>query len=208
MEDFWNIAKDLLLGIGGISGIIMIITKIIINILSKRLEENYKMHLQNELENERTILSNKTHVTKMKFDTEFSIYKDLSKSFFNMIKDIQTLIPCGINTQISNNADTQRSAHLNNYYIAQKSTYKAQNKLIRNEAFIQKDIFDKYSELITLCREQLIAFDIAYQEFYIEELTKILKLSPDDYRRTNIILHKYSEINQHIRRYLSNIDII
>ena len=85
MEDICKIVLGILTSVGGIGAIIIVIVKFSSNIIAKGLEEKYRLTLNKELEEYKSKLSNKTYISKTKFDTEFSIFRELSKAFFEMV---------------------------------------------------------------------------------------------------------------------------
>jgi hypothetical protein len=65
-----------------------VIIKFSSNIIAKRLDERYTLKLNKEFEKYKSIIDNKTYISKTKFDTEFAIYRELSNAFFEMVKGI------------------------------------------------------------------------------------------------------------------------
>ena len=85
-NDIWKIVLACIASVGGIGGLITACVKFCSGIIADRLSKNYQMHLNAEIERIKTELSKKEYVSKTRFDTEFSIYRDLSTAFFKMVK--------------------------------------------------------------------------------------------------------------------------
>lgn len=96
MNDVWQIVLGVIASVGGIGGVILIIIKFSVNAIAKHLEERYSLKLNKELEYYKSSLDNKIYISKTKFDTEFGIYRELSKAFFEMVKNISIMIPSHI----------------------------------------------------------------------------------------------------------------
>ena len=83
-DDIWKIVLGVITSLGGFSVIFIAVIKFSSDIIAKRLEEKYTLKLNKELEKYKSNLDNKIYITKTKFDAEFSIYRDLSKVFFDI----------------------------------------------------------------------------------------------------------------------------
>ena len=142
---------------GGIGGIIVLSVEFSANMIAERLEKKYTLKLDKELEKYKSTLESKIYISKTKFDTEFGIYRELSKAFFDMVKNITTLISDGFATYPAN--EEQRKEYEHNLYIeAQKSTVLAQDTLNANAPFIPEDFFKQYNEILGLCKRQITIF--------------------------------------------------
>lgn len=77
--------KDIILAViasaGGIGGIIFLTIKFSANIIAERLEKKYTLKIDKELEKYKLSLESKIYISKTKFDTEFGIYRELSRTF-------------------------------------------------------------------------------------------------------------------------------
>ena len=93
--DIWKIILAALASVGGVAGLIVLAIKFASNIIAERLSQNYELKLQKELEAFKSTLTKKEYVSKARFDAEFNIYRELSKAFFNMARDINSLVPAG-----------------------------------------------------------------------------------------------------------------
>ena len=88
------------------------------------------------------------------------------------------------------------------YKQATESTVKAQDILNGNIPFILEEIYDEYTKILKLCKQQLNAFErrwnISYLSSHKEEFTT------EEYKRTDEINQKFLEVNNKIRRYIGN----
>lgn len=88
-----QIALAVIITSGGILGIILAIIKFSSNIIAERLSKNYELKLNKELEKYKSNLDSKIYITKAKFDKEFELYQQLSRSFFYMVEKVHALYP-------------------------------------------------------------------------------------------------------------------
>lgn len=206
-DEIWKIVLGILTSIGGIGMIVLGVVKFSSNIIAKRLEEKYTMKLNKELEKYKSNLDNKNYISKTKFDTEFSIYRELSKAYFDMIKDISLMIPSGFSTKIADKA--AQKEHENKLYSnAIEKTVVAQDVLNANAPFIQSDLFDKYNNILQLCKRQINTFERRWNVLIIASQEDKESFSMEDYKRTEDINTKFSELNEKIRTYLATLDVI
>lgn len=206
-DEIWKIVLGVLASVGGIGGIILAIVKFSSNIIAKRLEEKYTLKLNKELEKYKSNLDNKIYISKTKFDTEFSIYRELSKAFFEMVKTISLMIPSGYATYPAGKKD--KKEYENKLYSnASKTTVLAQDVLNSNAPFIPNDLFEKYNEILGLCRVQLGVFEDRWNVLYLAPQEEKENFSIEDYKRTSEINDKNKALNTNIREYLSKLDVL
>lgn len=173
------------------------------NTIAKRLEEKYTLKLNKELERYKSNLDNKIYISKTKFDTEFEIYRELSKAFFEMVKDISILIPSGL-TSVP--ADPEKKYDEKIYKEAMESTVKAQDILNGNIPFISEEIYNAYTEILKLCRQQLNAFERRWNLSYLSPNKE--EFTTEEYNRTDVINQKFLEANDKIRKYIEKLDVL
>jgi len=206
-DDIWKIVLGVITSLGGFSVIFIAVIKFSSDIIAKRLEEKYTLKLNKELEKYKSNLDNKIYITKTKFDAEFSIYRDLSKVFFDMVKGINILIPCGY-TQVIADKEIQRKHDENNYQNANNAIVSAQDCLNSNAPFIPENIFKLYGELLNISKQQTNVFSQRWNVLYLASQEEKESLDMEDYERTDKLNKMFDELNKNIRDYLSKLDII
>lgn len=189
MEISWNDVEkviktifDVVAKLGGIGAALFAIIKLC---LQKRIDFRY---------------SKKTYVNKVRFDAEFDIYKKLSKSFFEMVKNITILIPMSIGKSFADK-DVQDRYQNTLYERSMKSTEIAQDILHESAPFISKSMFEEYKEILELCHTQIITFEIWKSERVSE------RFKDEDYLRSEDIMKRMLALNDKIRIYLSNLEV-
>lgn len=204
LNDIVEIVLGVLAGVGGISGILLAGIKLSVNTIAKRLEEKYTLRLNKELERYKSNLDNKIYISKAKFDAEFEIYRELSKAFFEMVKNISILIPTGF--LVPADPEEKKEYDKKIYKEAMESTVKAQDILNGNIPFISEEIYNAYTEILKLCRQQLNAFERRWNLSYLSPNKE--ELTTEEYERTDEINQKFSETNNKIRKYIEKLDIL
>ncbi|WP_349763644.1 hypothetical protein [Fusobacterium sp. SYSU M8D902] len=140
----WN--KNTLLSI------ISLITSIFIAFMGKtwiddyKLEidrelENHKLKINKELESYKIKLSNYTLVTKLQYDLEFSIYREIYGDLMMVLSRIERLS----NLSDSKDRISLLNSEKNNWYILKK---KLELKMLQNAPFYSEQILDKISSII------------------------------------------------------------
>lgn len=206
-SDVWKIVASVAAAFGGFSAIFIATVKFSSDIIAKRLEEKYSLKLNKELEKYKSALDNKSYITKVKFDIELSIYRELSKNFFEMIKNINALIPYGY-TKVLADEEKQKEVDIENYNKSIESIVVAQDCLNGNAAFIPEDIFNRYEELLKIGNTQTNVFSDRWDVLYLAPQEEKERLSNDDYKRTKKLNDEFKSLNQDIRKYLSELEII
>ena len=206
-NDVWKIALGVVAGFGGIGGIVLAIVKFSSNIIAERLSKKYELKLQKELENYRTNLDNKIYISKTKFDAEFELYRQLSKAFFDMVKDVTIMIPAGYSTYPAD-PKAREEYEDNTYRNASKSTVSAQDILNSNIPFLPEKFYEEYHEILKLCRQQLDAFEQRWNVYYLAPQEDKKSFSKEDYQRSRDINTKFRELNNDIRKYLMKLDVM
>lgn len=206
-DDILKIVLGVIAGCGGISGVIILAVRFSANIIAKRLEEKYTLKLNKELEEYKSKLDNKNYISKTKFDVEFSIYRELSKVFFDMVKDVSIMIPIGTATYPADKKERDEYEH-QLYVNAQKSTVVAQDKLNGETPFIPEPLWIMYDEILILCKLQLHTFERRWNVLVLDSAEGKKTFSHEDYARSNEINEKFKALNNEVRTYLSTLDII
>ena len=206
-DEIWKIILCAVGSAGGIGAIIVVSIKWSANIIANHLSKKYEVKVTKELEKYKTGLENKIYISKTKFDVEFALYRDLSKSFFAMVKDITRMIPAGLAYYPANKED--REKYENELYDkALASTVSAQDYLSSNIPFIPESLYNQYEEILQLCRLQLGEFEERWNVY--SDLTQEDKnrIPHEAFQRSRDIREKFDQLNKDLRKYLSSLDVI
>lgn len=194
MNIILQIAIAVIISAGGISGIILAVIKFSSNIIADKLSKKYELKLNKELEKYKTHLDSKIYITKAKFDKEFELYQQLSRIFFYMIEKIHALYPI-VGIQSENN-DFQLNTNSMNYKEAQVATIKAQETINSYAAFITKDFYESYNNILEECRGLI----------YLYSTDK--KTDTESFAIMEKIKKMFEQLNNKLREYLSKLEVI
>ena len=172
--------------------------------ITHKLQKKYEIKLNRELERFKNALESKLYVSKTRFDAEFAIYRELSKTTVAMVTEISQLFPSYIN----NMCDDLESRE-NRYNNAYEKVVVYQNELAGNAPFIPSEIYILFRNLEDKCKKQLSDFrDFKLRtnhREYIEE-------SYDDYKkaksRTEEIVFDLDTIIERLRQHLAQLEVL
>ena len=207
MNNLMKIVIAIVTSIGGIGVVFTGVVYFTSNFIAERMQKKYELKLNEKLESYKASIENKKYISKTKFDAEFSLYRSLSKAFFDMVKDVSILIPQGYTT-VPADKDAKKKFDENNYNRAQKSVVLAQDELHSNAAFIPEEFYKSYEEIRKLCSLQLSEFEMRWNVGYLANQEQKESLPREAYARTGEINDKFMELNAKIREYLDNLDVL
>jgi hypothetical protein len=205
-SDAFKIALTAIGGIGGVAIIIGAVVRFSADHIAAKLSAKYEMRLNKELESFKSGLEKKNYVSKVRFDAEFEIYRQLSKSFVDMVKCIYTMIPPGLSYQPAEE-NARKEQDERNYREANSSVVVAQDTLRANAPFIPEDFYVLYDEILRLSYQQLNAFSQRWNAGYLAPKKEKEHLAIDDYKRTTEMDDKLMALNSKVRMYLSKLDV-
>ena len=204
--DVGQIAVACIASAGGIGAIIIGVVKFLANRIADRMNAKFEATLSKELEKYKTELSKKEYVSKTRFDAEFSIYRELSKAFFNMARDINSLIPAGYSERPANE-DDYRKYQEECWHASSQSLQTAQESLVQNAPFISEELYNDFLELVTLSRLQISAYTKRFNVLYLAPQEEKESYTAEDYKRAREISQKFGALNKRIRNYLASLDV-
>lgn len=205
--DIWKIIFAALASVGGVAGLIVLAVKFASNFIADRLSQKYETKLQKDLEEFKSNLSKKEYVSKTKFDTEFSLYRELSSAFAEMVKAISTMIPAGL-VNVPANEEDRKKLDEKHYEEAVPAVMKAQDTLYSNIPFISEILYDEYSELLRLAHMQLNEYQDRFNVLDLRPKSQKECFSTKAYMRTQEMNDKWKALNHTIREYISTLDVM
>lgn len=193
--------------LGGMSAVVMAIVHFSADKIAQHLQEKYDLRLKKELEEYKSDLENKNHISKTRFDAEFAIYRELSVAFFTLIRDMEEMIPVGVVSRPLN--EEAREKWISDAYDKFRASFiKAQDVLYRNAPFISKNLLEKHEELLVLCRMQINAYERRWDVGYFPAPGKSKhNFEPEDYDRSKVIHEKHGNLMDEMREYLSKLEV-
>ena len=228
-NDICKVVLGVIASVGGIGGVIVLCIKFAAGIIASHLEQKYSLDMQKELENYkaelsravegyktvldkelekyRATLENKNYVTKTRFDTEFSIFRELNKLTFEMVKRANILVPAGY-AHVPADESKRKEYEQKNYEICAHATVAMQDYLQQNSPFVPKKFCDLAGELLSLCNQQLEAYAKRFDVLNFAPKEEKERFTSEDYKRARTIIDKYEVLVEEMRNYLSTLDVI
>lgn len=208
-EDIWKIVIATLASVGGAGGLVVLAVKFASNILAERLSQKYQITLQKEVERLKSQLENKTYISKVRFDREFSIYEELSDKHITVVYDMGTAVMITRGAMPEYVDDTQEFVH-----CAARNLDAAEMTNKRYAPFISKNIFESYKELGKQAYSIISLLDL--WDKFDKSLSPIIQFNGEPYtkaqtkdeiERKQKVLSKLSDdILDKLREYLSSLD--
>ena len=206
-DDIWKIILCAVGSAGGVGAIIVGAVRFSSNIIADRLSQKYEAKLQKELEQYKAKLDGKNYITKAQYDAEFSIYRSLSKSFFEMVLVLNSVFSSDYRFAQCFDAKTFEEMKADFQKVATQ-IQSAQDALYENGAFIPKTLYEKYEQIL----EEATALFWEYKETFFSE--KIHAIVEDDSWRDS--KHKVVtklerllfSLNDELRTYLQSLTIV
>lgn len=204
---------------GGVAILTVIITFIVHKIntrFEKHVEHKYdqkleelKVELDKQRENYRTLLDKRNHVSKTRFDTEFTLCREIMVACHKMINDCYFLFPTFASVPADEEARKEYEKEV--YDNAYKSYAAFISLLIGNAPFISETIYDKLYGLGKKCRENLDEFSHKWNLSYSWNRSGDAeegKSKSEAYKRTRQFQAEFDEIVKDLRGYFANLDVI
>lgn len=187
-----------------VTGIFAIIISII-DAICLYIQKRKQLEYDKKLEKYKHIAEKKNYVSKVRFDAEFKIYRELSQVFSEAIESVHGIIPFG--EAYYPNDEEEKKKYINNLFLKfAKASHSAQSVLYANAPFISKDIYDKFGEIMYLIRMQSEVYNEANFNTTLSQANG--KITEDDTNRTALIDEKFDILMDEIRDYLSNLEIL
>ena len=207
MDIIWKAVLAVVMSVGGIGAVFVAVIHFSSNIIAERLQKKYDLKLNEEFEKYKVGLDNKKLISKTIFETEFSIYRELTKAYFTMIKDVNMLIPTGVQITPLDKAERDKF-ELDNYQRTKKSALVAQDMLNGNSPFIPERIFKEYDVIMKLCSLQLTSCELRWESMNWTSCGEKEDFPEDAYERTKEINDRFGKLNDLIRNYLDSLVVL
>lgn len=208
MERIWNITLSIIASVGGAGVIIGAVVKFASNIIAEKLSKKYEIEMNKTLESYKANLDKKIYINKIRFDTEFKIYRELTESVLTMIEATYWLFPNGLD-ELPKDEDKRKNIYLERYNSARLAINDAQKAIHANAAFIPEEFYNKFKEICGLCVIQFGMYtwcgDLRSQNRIISpEFNKYINQC---YDRTGTIDNKQKDLISGLRSYMENLEV-
>lgn len=206
-DDVWKIVLCAVGSAGGIGAIIVCAVKYASNIIASRLSQKYEAKLQEELEKHRAVMEKKTYITKAQYDTEFGIYRSISKNFFEALVAFNSIFSADYRFESQFTPTSFEQARTAFMKVATK-LQAAQDTLYENAAFITKPLYDKYENFLV---EATGLFWEYKEKLFSEQIKDVIEDSnwlDAKHQCVKRLEDMLFALNEELRIYLQNLTIV
>lgn len=155
-----------------------------------------------KLEKEKGRIASKEYLNKVRIEAEFQAYKELSKTFADMVHGVSKLIPHGLNSTRYRNLGDQKRRLQENFNVLANAIITARNSLHANLAFIPESLVVRYEKILDDCNSQLHIFMWCFEKERWEPLERepiLMHFNREDYERTKHIENDFRQLSLDIR---------
>lgn len=92
MDQAWKTVQAIIISVGGAGVIISAFVALCAKIIAKGLEQRYSQKLDMELAKQKSLLTKKEYVSKVRFDKEFEIYIELTKKITDAVYSVGSCV--------------------------------------------------------------------------------------------------------------------
>jgi len=218
-DDVFRIIAAAIAAVGGSAAIVVFTAKWLSERIAERLKAKYqlemdkelekfkgdiKLETEKELESFRGRTQKKNYVSRVRFDTEFEIFRRLNVAFAELNQSMYFLYPVEILFTPSPCSDAKKEYDNKAYDRACTAFNTAVNELNGNAAFISYDLYTKFRKILELCKRQLNDHTLVNG---IETNNIPPDFCNDVCTRTEEIAKKYKDLISDIRIYLASLDV-
>lgn len=192
--------------VGGVGAVIVLVVQYTSNIIADRLAKKYEVKLQKEIEQYKSTLENKNHISRSRYDTEFDIFRKLTKNFFEFIVVLNTIFSPDYRILLPFD-EAKMETLCDQFGIAAQKAQAAQDCLYENGAFIPKEIYKEYEAILELATTTFWA----YKDGFLDNTSKtVLSVEWLDKKHQDIVKieNMFLAANDTLRTYLQSLTII
>jgi hypothetical protein len=171
------------------------------NKIADRLFAKYELKLNKDLEKFKSGLEGTQYISKTRFDAEFTIYRELSKTYFYMVLGIVELrrnhiaIVC---TDLDNFENTKTREEM--FATVRNKCRDAQDTLYENAPFISIDLYEPFKELMLRCFDEV---ELPMLANSLDEVSKLMMGECE--KRAKAIEEKWEKLCGDIREHLDEL---
>ncbi len=204
-----DIASAIIVSLGGAGAIIISVSTFLVNRIASRLEDKYQLKLNKELEQYKAILEQRTYVTKHQFDIELETYRNLTKGIFEFMVALNTTInKIDYPKKLSLCDNDKIEYEFSTYHKIVDKAAGLQSLLYTNAAFMPKQVYDEFEELIELTSDGFWKYHERFYEYLDGEIHQDERVDDSDKEMFDSINEKYNALNDLIRDYLRGVVIV
>lgn len=185
----------------GIFAIFVSIVNAVFLIIQGKKQHKY----DKQLEEFKHTSEKKNYMSKVRFDAEFAIYRELSQTFSEVVEAVHGIIPDG-EAYYPEDEEERKNYEEHLFVKFARAHQSAQSTLYANAPFISKEIYDEFDEILGLIRTQSEVYNEA--NFHTTLSDADGDITVEDTNRTAKIDEKFNVLMNKIRDYLAKLEIL
>lgn len=219
MSELWQTVLGIIASVGGASVLIWAVVKFSANRLADLLSQKYQAKLDQELETFKgemekqlesfRVKADKTrYVSKVRFDTEFSLCRELMAAAHNMVSYTYHLYPK--TKKYSADPEKAKVYEDENWKNAGKYADEFMLLVQRNAPFISKDVYNAFMDLHSLCYENIETYAMKWDKGIIgnwETSQEKREMEIQATNRTQDITKKLDDVIEMLREHFAQMDV-
>ena len=197
----WETVLAILASFGGAGIIILGASKWLANLTAEKILKKTEFEFSQKLEALKSDLEKRNYISRVRFDLEIEIYRELSEKFMHMMFSVSKLFPNPFETDSNRNKTDEELSRA--YSEANESFLAARKFLLRNAAFIPEQIFVMCEKLFEPSQVQLLDFRLLYlDKLWKDKQADFLKTETDAFYRTEKVASSFNTFFNTLRRHL------
>lgn len=206
MEDIIKIIFGITASISVAGVVVLFVIKLAAEKIAEALEKKYTLKFDKEIEKYKSSLEGKNYITKTQFDIEFKIYRELTKSFFDMFISLYSLVSPSYEGVVASPDDYETTGEI--FMLTSGKVTDAQNCLHKNRAFVNESLYKKYDKIFIKAVNIFDEFKQSYFNQCIETTVLNETWRKEKYKIVNQIEKELETTDDELREYLHSLTII
>lgn len=210
MEIAWievlKIVAGVIAALGGGGAIVAGLSSWLGKVWADRLMAEEKAKYEKELERLTKQLERKNYVSKVRFDAEFAIYRELSKTLVIVVQDTSLLFPVGGLQYAPASEQAKKQMYKEYYEDAYKSYTDFSNCLASNSAFIAEDIYQDFESIRKKVCQQVNFYPTIIGMVNTPDLSR--KKIEECWSYTAEVYVEQQKLQNKLREYLKTLDVL
>lgn len=193
-------------GVGG--AIVAALSSWLGKVWAERLMAKESAKYREKLERLTKQLERKNYVSKVRFDAEFAIYRDLSAAFLEVVQTQNDLFTFYRLDSVPEDKSKQKDFYITRARKCAEAFNKASIQLHRNAPFIEENIFERFRCILRDVNMQIFHYPTFYIDDDAFESRRDSKaLFEECSRRTQTINDEMDNLILELREYLKKMDV-
>lgn len=206
MSEFWLMILGIIGSVGVGGSIVAGLSSWLGRVWADRLMAKETAKFREDLAHLTKQLERKNYVSKVRFDAEFAIYRELSKTLVVVVQDASLLFPLD-DLQYAPSDDKARRQMYKEYYEDAYKSYTAfSNCLASNSAFIAEDIYQDFESIRKKVCQQVNFYPTVIGMVNTPDISR--KKIEECWRYTAEVYAEQQKLQNKLREYLKTLDVI